>query len=172
MYEVDQERATCYHEAGHGVVAYLVAGYEVRYVCAGEWPECRVRARVFEGLAESWREAMYTLAGSFAEQFDIWGEIYPESFEDALEAASIESDEPEEGRGDHFELVECLADMGGDLESNYYLVVQDTEREVRRLWPEIAAVAGKLLENGYLDGDECVRVIESARHRKEEDNGV
>ena len=166
MSYVDQWRATCFHEAAHAVFALKVCGFYVSYVSAEEFYTA-VRGTAFEGWAEYWRRAMYTLAGSFAEQLEAWGEVRPEFWEDVLEAAEFESEEPEERRGDHFHLVEQITNMGGDLKENYEIVVQDTEEELYRLWPQITAVAERLLEVGRLEGEECVRLIDAVRGEEE-----
>jgi hypothetical protein len=46
------------------------------------------------GWAESWRAAMYTLAGRFAGMWR-YGETHPDSWEQFSEDAMIETDEPE-----------------------------------------------------------------------------
>jgi hypothetical protein len=167
MSDVEQWRATCFHEAAHAVFALKVCGFKVLYVSAEE-SYTAARGSAFVGWAESWRHAMYALAGSFAEQLDWRGEVHPEVWEEVVwEAAEIESQGIEERLGDHFHLVEHIMDMGDDPEENYEIVVQDTENEVRRLWPQITAVAERLLEVGRLEGEECARLIETVHEGEE-----
>ena len=52
--------------------------------------------------------------------------------------------------------------MFGDLEACYAAARKTAERDVDLWWPEIVAVAERLRESGYLDGTECVRLIEAA----------
>jgi hypothetical protein len=47
------------------------------------------------------------------------------------------------------------------------VVVFDTEETVRELWPEITAVAGLLMERGWLEADEVMRIIERTREQRE-----
>jgi len=108
---------------------------------------------------------MYSLAGRFAEQLEIWGEIRPDSWEKFWEEAVIEA-EDESIRGDTFDLMEDLYGMGNP-EEEYTVVVSDTEETMRELWPEITAVAENLMERGRLEGDEVVRIIEHAREQRE-----
>ena len=157
MPHVDQWRATCYHEAAHAVFALKVCDGMVRYVSAEE-SYCDAKLSAFGGWAEHWRQAIYTLGGSFAEQLEIWDEIRPEPWEDVLEAVEVTSEEIEE-RGDRLCLIERLADMGEDMEENYYIVVEDTEDQVRSMWPQIVAVAERLSEAGRLKGEEVAALI-------------
>ena len=158
MSDVDQWRATCFHEAAHAVFALKVCGFEVRHVSAKE-SVTAIRRRVLGGWSEHWRLATFTLAGSFAEDLEFEGEIRPEPFEEVLYAYEIESWESEENHSDISDLVEHLEDMGGNLEENYDLVVEDTERELRHLWPEIRAVAEALVQRGHLEGKELAALI-------------
>jgi hypothetical protein len=70
MTEVDQYRATCFHEAAHAVFALKVSDYSLQYVSADE-SYCAAKYPVFSGYAEHWRRAMYSLAGRFAEQLEV-----------------------------------------------------------------------------------------------------
>ena len=166
MPHVDQWRATCFHEAAHAVFAQEVCGFKVHYVSAEEYYTA-VRELAFGGWADYWRLAMYTLAGSFAEQLEIWGEIRPEPLEEVLSGYEIELEDLEtfeEHPGDTLYLVKYLkamsADpMDGDLEENYRIVVKDTEEEVRRRWSEIKAVAEMLERCGRLEGEEVAALI-------------
>lgn len=163
MPDVDQDLATCYHEAAHAVFALKVCGGAVRYVEVGDG-YCGARLPAFSGPAENWRRALYTLAGSFAEQLKIWGEIQPDSIEDILEAGEIEAEDPEEERGDRFHLVRYLEGMGADsfddLRDEYEEVVRDTENEVRRLWSDIEIVAAALKERRCLVAHELEELLE------------
>jgi len=160
---VDQWRATCYHEAAHAVFALKVCGYALRYVSAEE-EYCAASGPAWTGWAESWRLSMYTLAGSFAERIDLWGEVRPEAYEDILlgHENELELGEPEERRSDDYGLVEALREMG-DPEEEYRTVVQTTEETLRELWPEIAAVADALMSERRLEGDAVARIIEDRK---------
>ena len=57
--------------------------------------------------------------------------------------------------------------LGGEPEEVYEELRRDTVSEVRRLWPEITAVAEALQVRKVLNGDEVSRLIESARKREE-----
>jgi hypothetical protein len=57
--------------------------------------------------------------------------------------------------------------MGGDPEEVPGELFRDTVAEVRRLWPEITAVAEALQMRRFLNGDEVSRLIESARKGEE-----
>ncbi|HVF02795.1 MAG TPA: hypothetical protein VNA27_15835 [Rubrobacteraceae bacterium] len=165
MANVDLDRATCYHEAAHAVFALKVCGGAVRYVEVDEGYGA-ASLRAFGGPAENWRHALYTLAGSFAEQLEIWGEVRPESFEDILESAEIEAEDPEEERGDSSHLVRYLEGMGADsfedLRDEYEEVVRETENEIRRLWPDIEVVAAALKERRLLGAGELEKLLKGA----------
>lgn len=126
---VDQDLATCYHEAAHAVFAIQVSGGEVRYVDADELM-CAARLRGFDGYGEKWRIALYHLAGRFSEEKKIWGKIRPESWDDFSEEARIEYDEGQ--RGDSHALLETLHEMGIPSQE-YAVVVRDTEVEVQEM---------------------------------------
>jgi hypothetical protein len=164
MPPVDQWRATCYHEAAHAVFVLKVCGGIVRYVSA-ETRYCAVKTEGIGTPASAWREALYTLAGSFAEMLEIWGEIVPESFTDLIEAAEMEAEEPEEERGDRYHLLRCVEAMGEGIEENYVAVVEETEKELRKLWSQIVAVAERLSEVGCLEGEEVAALIESVNSK-------
>ena len=57
--------------------------------------------------------------------------------------------------------------MGDEPEEVYGELLRDTVAEVRRLWPEITAVAEALHVRKFLNGDEVSRLIESARKGEE-----
>ena len=56
---------------------------------------------------------------------------------------------------------------GGEPEEVYGELFRETVGEVRRLWPEITAVAEALQVRKFLNGDEVSRLIESARKGEE-----
>ncbi len=165
MTEVDQDRATCYHEAAHAVFAVRVCGGDVRYVDADE-AFCASRFHYFGGWADSWRTAMHALAGWFAEQLAVRDEIRPESWEVLSEAAEVEVEDGQQ-YGDRSDLMDCLNEMG-DSEEEYQTVIADTEKQVRELWPQITAVAEALKVKRRLEGDEVSRIIESTHYREED----
>lgn len=158
MTDEDYHRATCYHEAAHAVFAVRVCDGRVRYVDADE-AYCAADFPVFRGWANSWRAAMYALAGRFAEQLEGWGETKPESWEEFSEGAEMEAG-GELVPGDSYDLMESLREMG-DPEEEYRIVVEDTEQHVRELWPHITAVAEALVVRRRLEGDEVARLIET-----------
>ena len=168
---VDQWRATCYHEAAHAVFALKVCDYGLRYVSAEEC-YCASVGPPFVGWAESWRKAMHARVGSLAERLDLWGELRPEPYEEVLLGHELELGEPEERRSDDYALVEALFDMAREgpekPEEMYWTVVQDTEENLRNLWPEITAVADRLMSEGRLEGDEVARIIESVQEDRRE----
>jgi hypothetical protein len=147
------------------VFALEVCGFSLQYVSADE-SYCAARGPWISGSAgHHLCRAFYTLAGRFAEQLEIWGEIRPESWEVFSEDAEIEA-EDEPIRSDTFDLMEDLYGIG-DPEEKYPLVVFETEERVRELWPEITAVAEILVERSRLEGDEAARIIERAREQRE-----
>ena len=54
------------------------------------------------------------------------------------------------------------------LEDCYAAAHNTAKRDVDLWWPEIVAVAERLRKTGYLDGEECVRLIESAMNGGEQ----
>lgn len=148
MDKVDQDRATCYHEAAHAVFAIWVCDGCVRYVDADE-AYCLAGLSNFGRWSEYWRKALQTRAGKFAEMLDAWKEVHPSPWEEFLVAAEMVSTGELESCDDS-DLVELVyamsADYGDEPEEEYRRIVEDTEEEVRRLWPEITAVAEALRE--------------------------
>jgi|SRR5215217_4663606 len=161
MPNIDQDRATSYHEAAHAVFTLKVCSGVVRYVEVDEG-YCATGLPGFDGRADNWRRALYTLAGSFAEQLGVWGEIRPEEVEEVLEAAELEAGDGDEG--DRFNLVALLGRIGANsfegLRDEYETVVRDTESEVRRLWSDIEMVAAALKERRCLEAHELEELLE------------
>jgi hypothetical protein len=69
-------RNTRYHEAGHAVAAYL-HGYLITGVTVS-YEECKTYfcRPIFEGWADSWREACVIMAGVLADQRAMFGEMH------------------------------------------------------------------------------------------------
>lgn len=155
MNEVDQDRATCFHEAAHAVFALRVCGGWVRHVDADE-AFCASGVPNYGGEADRWREAMYTLAGRFAEQVDAWGETRSEPWDYLAEAHELGDLEP---GSDAHGVAECFA-RADDPGEEYRAAVEDAKETVRELWPEITAVAEALRERRRLDGAEVARIIQ------------
>ena len=170
MHKVDQDRATCYHEAAHAVFAIRVCGGCVRYVDADE-AYCLAGLSNFGGWAEYWRKALQTRAGKFAEMLDAWKEVRPKAWEELLEIAEM-VDMGEVESCDDSDLVKLIyemsADSGYEPEEEYWGVVKETEEEVRRLWPEITAVAEALQEARRLSGEEVEQIVASVEEGKGE----
>jgi hypothetical protein len=105
-------RVTRYHEAGHAVAAYhhgyLITGVTV----SDEVCKTYFRRPIFDGWADSWREACVTMAGSLADQCAMWGEMRPVLWAEFLAEAEAELEVVEDGedwlRGDHSDLLPGL----------------------------------------------------------------
>lgn len=152
--EADQDRATCFHEAAHAVFALRVCGGWVRYVDADEY-FCAPGVPNYGGEADRLREAMYTLAGPFAERLDAWGETRSEPWD---ELALLHETESLELGSDVHGLMTSL-ERADDPETEYRAAVEETEEQVRELWPEITAVAEALAKRRRLDGEEVESII-------------
>jgi hypothetical protein len=53
-----------------------------------------------------------------------------------------------------------------DVEKSYEIACEEAARNVQLWWDEIQAVAEKLMEAGYLDGVECLELVEAVRNSK------
>jgi hypothetical protein len=100
-----------YNEAGHAVAAYH-HGMQITGVSVTE-EECVTNfpRPLYGGWSDAWRQAVIILAGQFADQRALWGEIRPDSFEEFLanaqeERGLVELDE-ETIAGDHVGLLEA-----------------------------------------------------------------
>ena len=172
--------AYCYHEAAHAVFAVKVCGGKVSYVKTDdERGECSSSTPSVGGYADHMRNAMRALAGGIAQDLQIAAltgradEIEHVDWWTALEIAEI-GDEVTFGSFEDYcnvvDSVQQMADdpfMGGEPEEVYGELFRETVAEVRRLWPEITAVAEALRARRALNGDEVSRLIESARKGEE-----
>jgi hypothetical protein len=172
--------AHCYHQAAHAVFAVKVCGGKVGYVEADdEWGECSSSMPLGGGYANHMRNAMRCLAGDIANSLQIAALTgRPDEIELVEWGMALEITEPcnEELFGSHGDFcnvvysVERMADdpfSGSDPEEVYGELLRDTVAEVRRLWPEITAVAEALRVRKVLNRDEVSRLIESARKGEE-----
>jgi hypothetical protein len=125
------------------------------------------------------RNAMRSLAGEIATDLQIAAltgradEIEHVEWGTALDITEVGNEEFFGSYEDFCKVVysvKQMADdpfMGGEPEEVYAELFRDTVAEVRRLWPEITAVAEALQVRKVLNGDEVSRLIESARKREE-----
>jgi hypothetical protein len=170
-------RVTRYHEAGHAVAAYhhgyLITGVTV----SDEVCKTYFRRPIFDGWADSWREACVTMAGSLAAQCAMWGEMRPVLWAEFLAEAEAELEVVEDSedwlRGDRSDLLQLLRQMSSegmdmDLEGSYRIVEEDSRQLVTDHWVEIEAVAGALEQKGTLEGPEVIRIIEQASQNEEQ----
>jgi hypothetical protein len=172
--------AHCYHEAAHAVFAVKVCGGKVWYVKTDdERGECSSSIPPGDGYSNHMRNAMRSLAGDIATDLQIAAltgradDIEHVEWWTALEITEL-GDDVLFGSYEDFrnvvDSVKQMADdpfMGGEPEEVYGELLRDTVAEVRRLWPEITAVAEALQMRKVLNGDEVSRLIESARKREE-----
>ncbi len=172
--------AHCYHEAAHAVFAVKVCGGKVWYVKTdGECGECSASIPLGGGYSDHMRNAMRALAGGIAQDLQIAAltgradEIEHVEWSTILEITEM-GDEVSFGPLDDFcnivDSVKQMADdpfMGDEPEEVYGELFRETVAEVRRLWPEITAVAEALRVRKALNGDEVSRLIESARQGEE-----
>ncbi len=172
--------AHCYHEAAHAVFAVKVCGGKVWYVKTDEeHGGCSSSIPPGDGYSNHMRNAMRSLAGDIATHLQIAAltgradEIEHVEWEMALEIAEVGDEVTFGSYGDFCNVVysvKQMADdpfMGGDPEEVYGELYRDTVAEVRRLWPEITAVAEALQVRKVLNGDEVSRLIESADYGEE-----
>ena len=174
------DHANSYHEAAHAVFAVKVCGGKVWYVKTDdELGECSSSMLPGDGYANHMRNAMRSIAGDIAKDLQIAAltgradEIEYVEWGTALDITEW-GDEELFGSYEDFckvvDNVKQMADdpfMGGDPEEVYGELFRETVAEVRRLWPEITAVAEALQVRKVLNGDEVSRLIESARKGEE-----
>src|SRR5215203_3946322 len=172
--------AHCYHEAAHAVFAVKVCGGKVWYVKTDdEWGECSSSMPHGDGYANHMRNAMRSLAGHIANGLQLAAltgqadEIEHGEWWAALEISEVGNEELFGCHEDFCNVVYSVKQMaddpfsGGEPEEVYEELLRETVAEVRRLWPEITAVAEALQVRKVLNGDEVSRLIESARKGEE-----
>ena len=170
------DHAHCYHEAAHAVFAVKVCGGKVWYVKTDdERGECSSSSPAGDGYANHMCNAMRSLAGQIATSLQIAALTGRADEIEHIEwwtALDITEEGNEEVFGCHEDFcnvvdsVKRMADdpfMGDEPEQVYGELYRETVAEVRRLWPEITAVAEALRVRKALNGDEVSRLIESAR---------
>ena len=174
------DHAHSYHEAAHAVFAVKVCGGKVWYVKTDdERCECSSSIPPGGGYANHMRNAMRSLAGQIATNLQIAAltgradEIEHVEWGMALEISEWGDEEMFGSYEDFCKVVDSVNQMaddpfsGGDPEEVYGELFRETVGEVRRLWPEITAVAEALQVRKVLNGDEVSRLIESARKGEE-----
>lgn len=169
---------TCYHEATHAVFNYY-ANLTIRYVrVTAELDAICVSAQPVEPYP---RQAMDYAVGLFAAEYAVYhmrGEVIPsKTFEEfvadaeaAIEEAESMGYDPDVPQADDVSALRLLRRAAswrdnpwGDLEACYEAACSTAAQDLELQWPEIQALAERLSETGYLDGDECVRIIEAAQ---------
>ena len=174
------EHAHSYHEAAHAVFAVKVCGGKVWYVKIDhERGECSSSIPPGDGYSNHMRNAMRSLAGDIATSLQIAAltgradEIEHVEWSTVLEIAEMGDDVTFGSFEDYCNVVDSvkrMADdpfMGDEPEQVYGELYRETVAEVRRLWPEITAVAEALRVRKALNGDEVSRLIESTRQGEE-----
>ena len=172
--------AHSYHEAAHAVFAVKVCGGKVWYVKTdGERGECSASIPAGGGYADHMRNAMRSLAGTIAQDLQIAAltgradEIEHVEWGMALEIAEMGDDVTFGSFEDYCNVVDSVMQMSDDPyiddepEEVYGELFRETVAEVRRLWPEITAVAEALRVRKALNDDEVSQLIESARQGEE-----
>ena len=174
------DHAHSYHEAAHAVFAVKVCGGKVSYVKTDdEHSECSSSSPSGGGYANHMRNAMRSLAGDITTSLQIAAltgradEIEHVEWGTALDVTEVGNEELFGSYEDFCNVVYSVMQMaddpfsGGDPEEVYGELFRETVAEVRRLWPEITAVAEALQVRKVLNGDEVSRLIESARKGEE-----
>src|SRR5215211_5877514 len=172
--------AHSYHEAAHAVFAVKVCGGKVWYVKTDDdLGECSSSIPPGDGYSNHMRNAMRSLAGEIATGLRIAAltgradEIEQVEWGTALDITEVGNEEFFGSYEDFCKVVDSVKQMaddpflGGEPEEVYGELFRETVAEVRRLWPEITAVAEALQVRKVLNGDEVCRLIESARKREE-----
>jgi hypothetical protein len=172
---------TCFPEAAHAVFDYF-ANFEIRWVYVTDELEAMcVSALPVEPLM--W-QAMNIATGLFAGEEAVdrrHGERRPySSFDEfASEVWLLQEEDPDGSLG----LLNCDATQAmkmlervaswpdnpwGNIEKCYRFARKTAALDVDCMWPQICCVAERLVEVGYLDGEECVQLIESAGYGEEQ----
>jgi hypothetical protein len=168
--------AHCYHEAAHAVFAVKVCDGKVWYVKTdGERGECSASSPAGGGYSNHMRNAMRSLAGDIATGLQIAAltgradEIEHVEWGTVLGTIEMGDDVTFGPLDDFWNVVDSVKQMaadpfmGDEPEEVYGELLRETVDEVRRLWPEITAVAEALRVRKALNGDEVSRLIESVR---------
>ena len=173
-------RLACYHEAGHAVFCRR-AGYRTRHVSVStrarpDLPDrCRhdfpARPKIPDVLAF----LLISMAGPYAEYRATHGEPMPhrpygvflECVEEDARDFEADFEEIPSGSMNALEMIR-LATKGGEdarsVEEKLYVEsCRQVAAHVEEFWPEIEAVAERLSEVGYLEGEEVGRIIDGVR---------
>jgi hypothetical protein len=168
---------TCYHEATHAVF-YYHASFTIRRVYVTERlnAECVCAVPVEPYPYQALALASGLIAAEYAVYRRLGREVRPAPFEKFTNEAEVvlemrQYGEPE-GEGDEgyaLEMLRIMAESGwyGEIEDCYRLACDTAILNLGLWWPEIVAVAERLREEGRLDGEECVGLIESADYGEE-----
>jgi hypothetical protein len=166
---------TCYHEAAH-VVFYYHAGLIIRQVYVTEeldamcisalpvnpypWQAMDHAVGLFAGEIASFRRRgrqwLSVPFDEFVSEVDVYEEL-----------AELEGTECDDFQALKRLRIAASSEIYGDLEACYTMALARATRDVEVWWPEIVAVAERLRDAGRLDGEECVRLIESADYGEE-----
>ena len=176
--KVDREEMridTCYHEAAHAVFDYL-AESTIRYVYVTEQLNamCVSATPVNPYPWQAMDQAVGLFAGEIAVHRRSGQQKPPEPFDEFVsdedlyeEMFELEGTECDELQALKMLRIAASSGIYGDLEACYTMAVARATRDVEVWWPEIVAVAERLRDAGRLDGEECVRLIESAGYGEE-----
>ena len=165
----DDLEATCYHEAGHAVVAYVLGG-DVQSVSLGgeadevlpqRFGECRVVWADPQRASTAWCEMMTLLAGSVAERLQRGELELPAASSDDVRRATelawmIERERPGGPAGGDRPSLDLAVHRR--LKSSVATLHQWFNRE--NIWAAIAAVADELETHETLDNDDLATVLE------------
>jgi hypothetical protein len=174
--EIEEMRvSTCYHEAAHAVFNYH-ARLPIRQVYVTEELDAMCVSGVPENPhpCQAMEHSVGLFAGVIAEYRRLGRPKAPITFEEFVsdedayeESAELDGNECDELQALKMLRIAASSDIYGDLEECYTMAVAWATRDVELWWPEIVAVAERLRETGRLDGEECVRLIESADYGEE-----
>ena len=170
----EQKPGVCHYEAAHAVFAYH-SGHPIAYVKVGEEEcECVSKVKYVQGdLVGTVKVVSGILAGKYAEELAATGkprEHVPfEQLSEGFKECSRTKECPGYLEMDELEVLVRLKTLGRVYAEHVYRTAcLFAAKKVESRWDEICSVAAQLREVGYLDGDECTRIIESVAQAKEE----
>ena len=177
----EELKAAAFHEAGHATFCHL-AGYRIAYVSVataerpGQSDRCQHDYPKQPKSEDVLAHLLISLAGTYAEYQATHGEpMAHQPYEDFLACviqdardfrAGLEEIPTDPMNAQESITLSLSKGAAEDVSEKLYIeACRQTASLVEEYWPEIEAVAAKLQEAGYLEGEEVGRVIAGVRER-------
>jgi hypothetical protein len=180
----EERKNLAYHEAAHAV-AFYHAGLQINYVHVSAQGRINVEWPHDPDASQAMALAVGCLAGPYS-WYVLHGEEIPnqplddflQEPDDMAALAAFSGSNVEELRAmnpsnhgednvDALEMLRIAESTCGGLERCYERMLERVKQGLVEWWPEIRTLADRLFVTGFLSGDECVALIESAKKGEE-----